>query len=54
MSHTDARLREIKRENKLMVDRLAHVSTSQDQSPRPQAPVSSLSLFTVARFTHET
>ena len=41
-SHTEARLREIKQENKMMVDRLAHVSTSQDQSPPPQAPVSTL------------
>ena len=39
-SHSEARLREIKRENKMMVDRLAHVSTSQGQTPLPPAPVS--------------
>ena len=44
-SHTDARLREIKRDNNLMVNRLAHVSTSQDQSPPPQALVSSVTLL---------
>ena len=38
-SHSEARLREIKRENKMMVDRLAHVTTSQTHTPLPPAPV---------------
>ena len=38
-SHSEARLREIKRENKMMVDRLAHVAPSQPQTPLPPAPV---------------
>lgn len=38
-SHSEARLREIKRENKMLVDRLAHVGTSQTHTPLPPAPV---------------
>ncbi|KAL3136670.1 hypothetical protein ABBQ38_005911 [Trebouxia sp. C0009 RCD-2024] len=40
-SHSEARLREIKRENKMMVDRLAHVAPSQSQTPLPPVPVAS-------------
>ena len=38
-SHSEARLREIKRENQMIVDRLAHVGTSQTHTPLPPAPV---------------
>lgn len=38
-SHSEARLIEIKRENKMMVDRLAHVGASQPHTPLPPAPV---------------
>ncbi|DBA84817.1 hypothetical protein WJX77_007049 [Trebouxia sp. C0004] len=40
-SHSEARLREIKRENKMMVDRLAHAAPSQPQTPLPPAPAAS-------------
>ncbi len=46
-SHSEARLREIKRENKMMVDRLAHVAPSQSQTPLPPAPVRSLNITAV-------
>lgn len=44
-SHTEAQLREIKRENKMMVDRLAQVAPSQAQTPLPPAPVGSTSVL---------